>query len=142
MPQPMDVDAAPAPFAAPEASPVSFIPAALQPVGFDDFDDEDEDEDEGLPPLDLTSALGRIPRAFAVPTPAPVLARVAQSDEGGRFYLDVSEYRLLLVEPEQGVEVAPGLVDQHIAGTGLEQEVAGEAPGGAEHAADLAATVM
>lgn len=71
MPQPMDFDAALAPFAAPEASPVSFIPAALQPVGFDDFDNEDEDEDEGLPPLDLTSALGRNPRAFAVPTPTP-----------------------------------------------------------------------
>ncbi len=36
------------------------------------------------------------------PTPAPVLARVAQSDEGGRFYRDVSEYRLLLVEPTMG----------------------------------------
>lgn len=36
------------------------------------------------------------------PTPAPVLARVAQSDEGGRFYRDVSEYRLLLVEPSAG----------------------------------------
>lgn len=40
----------------------------------------------------------------AEPSVGAVVARAAQSDEGGRFYRDVSDYRLLLVEPAMGAD--------------------------------------